>query len=284
MGNELNKPLDKTIISQTGFKNVIKSVVNSMFKIQADTKKIYIDLNSCMSILFHYKGINDVEIVKIVSDEIERFLQLYLNDKVEIIILFTLEPSQAHIDIYPDWCKVRYERVAYSKSEFLQNLILSLHRFSEDNPLIKVVNTKKVHPALIVYKNEVNSRNRSTVLSKDVVFQCLPLTNIVVYTGVNYMDLDDPMRNLPDDIELPEPYSLFLPVYLSLRGDSRNEFPGLSGFGPKKSCSYINKNKIRIKTGIESPDHSEKEWIDKYSQLYNINKLLDVNKEEIRLI
>lgn len=276
--------LDKKITTQSDFKRVISSVVSNIFKIVADTRKIYIDLNSCLSILFHYENINSPEAVEIISREIERFLQLYINDKVEIIVLFTLEHSQAHCDIYPDWCKERYERVAYNKSDFLQTLILSLHKFSETNPLIKVVNTKKVHPALVVYENEKNSRKRSTILSKDIVFQCLPLKNIVVYTGVAYMDLDDPMRTVPDDVELPEPYSMYLPYYLALRGDSRNEFPGMNGYGPKKSSEYVRRNKLRLKVGIESEEHPHKEWMDKYSQLYDINKLLDVNKEEIRLI
>lgn len=276
--------LDSKIISQSSFKNVIKSVVGNVFKIQADTKRIYVDLNSCLSVLFHYKNINAPDTVMIISSEIERFLQLYLNDHVEIIIMFTLEKSQAHVDIFPDWCKERYERVAYEKSTFLQELILSLHKFSASNPLVKVVNTKKVHPALVVYKNEELSRKRATVLSKDIVFQCMPLKTIVVYTGVKYMDMDDPMRSVPDDVDLPEPYELFLPYYLALRGDARNEFPGMPGYGPKKSSEYVNKNKIRIKTNMESPDHTLKEWVDKYSQLYDINKLLDINKEEICLI
>lgn len=277
--------LDKKITGQGEyFKKVMRSVVSKMFQIKADTRKIYVDLNSCISVLFHYDNINSPDAVAIMTQEIERFLQLYLQDKVSIIILFTLEPSQAHVDIYPDWCKKRYERVNYIKSDFLQTLIISLHKFSESNPFIKVVNTKKVHPALVVYQSEKDSRARSTVLSKDVVFQCLPLKNLVVFNGLQYMDLDDTMRNTPDDVELPQPYDLFLPFYFALRGDARNEFPGMTGFGPKKSVEYITKNKIRLKGDIESPEHPHKEWIDKYSQLYNINKLLEVNKEEIRLV
>lgn len=275
---------EKNITKQVDFKKVISSVVTNMFKIQADTRKIYLDLNSCFSILFRYDDVNNPEAVEIIGREIEKFLQLYVNDKVEIIILFTLEPSQAHLDIYPDWCKERYERVKYSKSDFLQTLILSLNKFSQQNPLIKVVNTKKVHPALVVYQNEKDSRKRSTILSKDIIFQCLPLKNIVVYTGVNYIDLDDNNRTLPDDVELPEPYDLFLPYYLALRGDARNEFSGIKGYGPKKSSEYVRVNKIRIKAGLDSPDHPEKEWCDKYSQLFSISKLLEINKEEIRTI
>lgn len=275
---------EKNITKQVDFKKVISSVVTNMFKIQADTRKIYLDLNSCFSILFRYDDVNNPEAVEIIGREIEKFLQLYVNDKVEIIILFTLEPSQAHLDIFPDWCKERYERVKYSKSDFLQTLILSLNKFSQQNPLIKVVNTKKVHPALVVYQNEKDSRKRSTILSKDIIFQCLPLKNIVVYTGVNYIDLDDKNRSLPDDVELPEPYDLFLPYYLALRGDARNEFSGIKGYGPKKSSEYVRVNKIRIKAGLDSPDHPEKEWCDKYSQLFSINKLLEINKEEIRTI
>lgn len=273
--------LDNAIMKQTDFKKVISSVVTRMFKVAADTRRIYLDLNSCFSILFRYDDINSSEAVSIVGTEIEKFLQLYLNDKVEIIVLFTLEPSQAHTDIYPDWCKERYKRVDYAKSDFLQTLIIGLKKFSDNNPLIKVVNTKKVHPALVVYKNEKDRRKRSTVLSKDVIFQCLPLKNIAIYTGVSYIDLDDRRRDLPDDIELPEPYDLFLPYYLAMRGDGRNEFPGLKGFGPKKSLEYIDINKIKIKAGM---DHPEKEWLDKYSKLYDINKLLEVNKEDICII
>lgn len=275
---------EKNITKQVDFKKVISSVVTNMFKIQADTRKIYLDLNSCFSILFRYDDVNNPEAVEIIGREIEKFLQLYVNDKVEIIILFTLEPSQAHLDIYPEWCKERYERVKYSKSDFLQTLILSLNKFSQQNPLIKVVNTRKVHPALVVYQNEKDSRKRSTVLSKDIIFQCLPLKNIVVYTGVNYIDLDDKNRTLPDDVELPEPYDLFLPYYLALRGDARNEFSGIKGYGPKKSSEYVRVNKIRIKAGLDSPDHPEKDWCDKYSQLFSISKLLEINKEEIRTI
>ena len=273
--------LDSAIIKQTDFKKVISSVVSRMFKIAADTRRIYLDLNSCFSILFRYDDINSPEAVEIVGTEIEKFLQLYLNDKVEIIILFTLDKSQAHLDIFPDWCLERYKRVDYARSDFLQTLIIGLKKFSDNNPLIKVINTKKVHPALVVYKNEKDRRKRSTVLSKDVVFQCLPIKNLVIYTGVYYIDLDDRKRDLPDDIELPEPYDLFLPYYLAMRGDGRNEFPGLKGFGPKKSLEYIEVNKIKIKAGL---DHPEKEWLDKYSKLYNINKLLEENKEDICII
>ena len=278
------RTLDKKITSQGDFKKVIESVVSNMFKIKADTRKIYVDLNSCLSILFHYENINSAETVEIIGKQLEMFLQVYLNDKVEIVILFTLDKSQAHVDIYPDWCKERYERVAYQKSEFLQTLIVSLNKFSETNPLIKVVNTKKVHPALVVYENERLTRKRSTVLSKDVVFQCLPLRNLVIYTGVKYIDLDDNVRQLPDDIELPEPYDLFLPVYLCLRGDTRNEFKGYPKYGIKRSVEYIDKNKLRIKASLESEEHPLKEWIDKYSALYNTNKLLELNKEEIKII
>lgn len=276
---------DKKITKQPDFKKVISSVVSNMLKIKADTEKIYIDLNSCLSILFRYDDINNPEAVEIISREMERFLQLYLNDKVEIVVLFTFMPSQAHVDIFPDWCKERYSRVNYAKSEFLQTLLVSLHKFSEMNPLIKVVNTREVHPALVVYENEKYTRKRSTVLSKDIVFQCLPLKNIVIYTGVSYIDLDDPMRALPDDIELPDP-EVMLPYYIALRGDSRNEFPGLPGYGPKKSLAYITKNRIRIKSGLDSDTdtHSEKEWLDKYSCLYNINKLLEYNKAQIKVI
>lgn len=271
--------IDKKIIGTRDFKVVVRSILKNMFKIQADTNKIYVDLNSCLSVMFRYEDIDSQELTDVVSDNIESFLQKYLEDGVKITILFTLEPSAAHRKIFPEWCKERNERVTYAKSVFLQKLILSLNAFSNDNPLIKVVNTRKVHPAAYVYTMEKSAKSRFTVMSKDVVFQCLPLRNMVVFTGVHYIDMEDPYKDLPDDITLPDNTGFFLPYYLAIRGDERNEYKGVSGYGPKLTVKYLNENKLRIKSGS---DHALKEHCDKYVQLYEINKILENCKEEFK--
>lgn len=277
-------PLDKKISSDSSYKKLIKNILGDMFRLKTDAKRIYIDLNSCLSILFREEDINNEEIIDEVGINLERFLQLYIADKVEVIILFTLEPSQAHIDTFPEWCKERYQRVDFMKSNFLPKLIQGLKEFSEKNSLIKVANTHKVHPALVVYCSEIKTRKKFAVLSKDVIFQCLPLNHMIIFTGRYYIDMSDRSRPMPDDVDLPEPTSLFLPVYLSIRGDSRNEYPGVKGFGFRNTMKYITEHKLRIKSNLEHPEHHLKETIDKYSALYDINKLMAINKETVKII
>lgn len=272
--------LDGKIKKTSNFKQVVDSIVARMFSVQVDTKRIYVDLNSCVSVLFRYDDVNNPEVSKMVSDNIEKFLLRYLETRTEIIILFTMEKSQAHIDVYPDWCKERYGRVDITKSGFLRALLLSLNEFSKKNALVKIANVHKVHPALVVYKNELNRRTKFTVLSKDVVFQCLNNRNMIVYTGVDIIDMEDEPRHLPDDISLTEPDTM-LPYYLAIKGDVRNEFPGIEGYAKRKAVKYCETNRIAIKVGA---DHPLKTDVDKCIQLYDISKLLENNKEEIRLI
>ena len=272
--------LDGKIKKTSNFKQVVDSIVARMFSVQVDTKRIYVDLNSCVSVLFRYDDVNNPEVSKMVSDNIEKFLLRYLETRTEIIILFSMEKSQAHIDVYPDWCKERYGRVDITKSGFLRALLLSLNEFSKKNALVKIANVHKVHPALVVYKNELNRRTKFTVLSKDVVFQCLNNRNMIVYTGVDIIDMEDEPRHLPDDISLTEPDTM-LPYYLAIKGDVRNEFPGIEGYAKRKAVKYCETNRIAIKVGA---DHPLKTDVDKWIQLYDISKLLENNKEEIRLI
>lgn len=277
--------IDKKITGQRDFKTVVSNVLKNMFRVQIypEIRKIYVDLNSCLSILFRYENINSPDITEAVSSSIENFLQKYLGDSVQVVILFTLEPSKVHIETYPEWCKERNERVDYGKSGFLQTLILSLNNFAKVNPLIKIVNHKAVHPAMVIYNAERLNRKEFCVLSKDAVIQCLPLKNMHIWTGVNYIEMDDPDRVLPDNITLPEPISLYLPFYMTIRGDARNEFKGVGDgyYGPQRTVKYINENKLKIKTGLS---HPLKEHCDRYLKLYEINNMLEANKEEIRTI
>lgn len=272
--------LDKKIQRTTNFKQVIESIVQRMFSVVTDTKRIYVDLNSCISILFRYEDVNNPEVAKMVSDSMEQFLTKYLESKTQIIVLFTLDKSAAHLKIYPDWCKTRYERVNIAESGFLRALLVSLGEFSKNNPLVKISNTHKVHPALVVYKNELGKRDKYTVLSKDVVFQCVPDKQMIIFNGVNLIDMEDEPRMLPDDVTLTDP-DFMLPYYLAIKGDVRNEFKGVEGYAKRKASKYCESNRISIKVGA---NHPLKEECDKYVQLYDIKKLLENNTEEIKLI
>lgn len=278
-----NSVVEKKLTNIDGYLKAMRKVVHKMFEIDPSTiecKKIYIDVNSCLSIMFRGDEYNTDECKNELQSILENFMNIMLLNKIQLIFLFTIEASQAHTDVFPEWCQERYKRVNIMKSVFLKQFLMAIKTYSEKNNSIKLVNTHKVHPALVVYQNEYRSKKKFLILSKDLVFQCLNLKTCSVYNGNTYADMDNPNRDLPEYIDIPEP-NTFLPYALALMGSSREEFKGLSGYGPHKSAQYINKHKIEIKLGL---DHPLKEHLDKYSVLFDIQKLLKINKQEIPVI
>lgn len=284
MREDMKTPVvEKRLLNSTNFISTLRSVVYKMFQVDPatiDCKKIYIDLNSCLSIIFRGEEYNTEECRQELQSILENFMNTMVLNRIQLIFLFTLEKSQAHIDIFPDWCKERYSRVDITKSNFMKHFIVAIEDYSRKNNSIKVVNTNKVHPALVVYQNECKSKKRFLILSKDLVFQCIPLKLCSIYNGVTFVDIENPNRDLPEYIDIAEP-DVLLPTALSLMGSSREEFKGLSGYGPYKTAKYVNKYKLEIKLNLE---HPLKEHCDKFSVLFDIIKLLEVNKEEIAIV
>lgn len=283
MKNYGKTKLDEKLEEVPGYIKMVRSVMYKMFDIDSkdvDARKVYIDVNSCASILFRADDINDPELMVEVQKILEKFINREIDNRTQLVFLFTLEPSSAHVSLYEDWCKKRYERVAILKSSFLRNFLMAVKKYQDTNSSIKIVNTHKVHPALVVYHNEYKTKKGFIVLSKDMVFQSLGLEHGYVFNGVNLILTGDPKRELPDMVDLEDP-DIMMPYYLSLAGSSREEFPGLKGYGPHKASKYCNLNRIKIKMGM---DHDLKEHMDKYSVLFDIRKLMEVNKEDIVII
>lgn len=269
--------IDKKLKDNERYKLVVTSIIQNMFKVDSYCKRIYVDINSCVSILFRYPDMNtDIELLSTITDQIEEFLLKYLENGTEIIFLYTVMRSKVHVEIYPEWCKTRGDRVDITKSGYLKKLIVDLNKYSSDNKLVSVINIKDKHPAMVVYDREFINKTKFLVLSKDPVFRCLPITNMSVYTGVCYVDMEDPERALPDNIELSN-HDL-LPYYLAIRGDEKNEYKGESKYGKVLSRNYVESYKLEIKSGLE---HPLKERCDKYADMYLINKLLSRYEEEV---
>lgn len=288
-----NKKFDNAILNNNKFLGVVRSIIFRMFAIDTEYRTIYIDLNSCLSVIFRYPNINEDIMVDEVYKIIEAFLLKYSNKKVKIIILWTMKPSKYHTDIFPDWCKERYERVDLRKSTFIKTLIVGLSKFSESNPeLLKLINVKDIHPAVVVkhmemYNNNVTGINkRFIVLSKDNVFRCFNMHRAIIYTGVYYIDFQDNFRALPDNIELDN-NDVLLKYYLALRGDRRNEYSGAPGYGIQRSLKYIKTHKVELLSNIPIVKKEDEEdlslYIDKYSKLWDVQNMYDETLKTIDL-
>lgn len=262
------------------FKSVIESLLKQLFDVRLEDskmKRIYVDLNSALSIIFRYENINDEDIITFTRDAIENFLLTNLKFHSEVILLYSLESSIVHTAIYPEWCKERDGRVRIVESDFIKKLLYSFKR-NEGKLKVRVVNTRGIHPAILIYKNELKYRTRSIILSRDCVFRCMTLSNVVLWNGVSWINPSSSILDLPDKIELDDP-NFSLPYYYTLRGDKRNEYKGFDGYGPVRTVAYLKQHRLKLKADL---DHPNKEFIDKHLPLYNI-ELMVKKAEEMEL-
>jgi hypothetical protein len=274
--------LDKEIEKKADFEDVVNGVIDRALDIEGDFDRIYIDVNSVVSVLFRADDVNSKKIVESSFASFERIFTKYTKRNTEIYLLFSTVKSTYHVGIYEEWCKERYERVDLSKSLGMKELIFALKKFSEQNKLIRVINTKEFHPALIVKYLEDGTKNRFIVISKDTVFYAFDINHGSQYTGVIYIDYDDDVAVMSDrhkEVEIPRK---MIKYYYALCGDKRNEFPGVSGYGPNKSIKYIKEYKLELEAGLE---HPQKEAIEKYCKLYDVsNMLITADKEKLNKI
>ena len=265
--------------------DLVKAIIGSSLKLEIDDSiyKIFIDMNSVFSIVFRTENVDCEENIYVASDFIEDIINKALEKKIEITFLFTVNNSIYHTNIYTDWCFDRSDRVNFNKSKFYKKLLLELKKYSNENNLIKVVNCKTFHPIAFIYDEASILKKDILIITRDKLFQCLDLRNVVIFDGKNYTFIRDKYRKLPDNIILDNP-SKYLKYYFVLNGDKiRTGYSGLKTYGKEKSIQYINKYRTELDMNLE---HPLKEFIDTYIGLYDINKIYEnylefKNKEKI---
>jgi len=268
--DKVKKRYDKNIISmKDDFRQVISYILNRVFDvhIDKDIKRVYIDINSALSILFRYESIDDSELLVKMSGIIEKFMVTHLDKGLDIIFIYTLDKSIVHHTVYPEWCKERNERVILRSSDFIKKLLINFAIYSSKNKHVKVLNCKNAHPAMVIKKLERFERTACLVLSKDNVFRCISHPTVSLYNGVDWIQFNVSDRPLPDKLEKLKNPDKFLPYYLAMRGDTRNEYKGMVGMGKVRTVDYINTNRIKIVSNIE---HKHSEFFDERLPLYDM--------------
>lgn len=275
--------LDNLITSKSDFRDIIKSNIKKMFNFVDDLYNndgkfvIYVDMNSVMSILFRYDKINDKKLMDDVSYIFEEFIDHCLKTSTKVVFMYTSQKSLVHTTIYENWCKKRYERVNLRNSEFILKFLTALNKFNEINKTVEIVNIKDKHIAHYIYENHVDSR-LFYVVSKDFVCQSLIFyKKCIVFTGVNYIDYRDLNPYMYDNLNIkklvPDGFEYLYPI---IRGDVRNEYKGIEGYGTIKTIDFIKKNKIKF---IIDGDYPLKDKINEFKPLYNLESLIDKYNE-----
>lgn len=278
--NKNKKKYNKDLISmKDDFREVVKYVLTRLFEVHIDQniKRVYIDINSALSILFRYDSIDDGNLLLKMSGIIEKFMVKHLDRGLDVIFLYTLETSLVHKTIYPEWCSSRNKRVELRNSEFIKKLLVNFSAYSAKNNHIRVINCKEAHPALIINKLEKFMTTGCLVLSRDNVHRCISRPTVSLFNGVDWIQFNVPNRPMPDKIEQLRNPDKFLPYYFALKGDTRNEYKGLSGMGKIRTVDYINSNRIKIVSDIE---HKHSEFCKGHLALYDM-KAMENKLEEL---
>ena len=126
---------------------------------------------------------------------------------------------------------------------------------------------------MYIQKMETNSKLKSVIISKDVTMHTIKSKNIYIYDGKKYYSLNEDTREYPlgADPGIITPY--LFKYYIALCGDDRSEYPGYKGVGIRKSNKYI--SKIYSWNSRRSRNIPYKEFLDKYSKLYDMNSMMD---------
>lgn len=275
------KSLDRLITSKADFRDIIKGNIKRMFTFAEElynTKAtVYVDVNSVTSILFRYDKLNDESLIKDISYIFEEFIDTCIRSSTKVIFLYTSKPSLVHTTIYPDWCKNRYERVVLKNSDFIIKFLTALNKYNEINKLVEIKNIDDKHPTHYIYENHLDS-GLFYVITKDFVCQSLIFyKKCIIFTGVNYIDYRDTNPYMYDNLDvksfLPENFEYLYPI---IRGDVRNEYPGIEGYGTIKTIDFLKKNKIKI---LVDGDYPLKDKINEYKPLYHLESLIDKYNE-----
>lgn len=271
--------LDKLITSKSDFRDIIKTNIKRMFNFVDDLYSlngngiVYVDVNSVTSILFRYDKLNDKTLIDDISYIFEEFIDHCIKTSTKVIFLYSSKDSLVHTTIYPNWCKERYKRVNLKNSDFILKFLTALNKFNEINKLVEIRNIDDKHISQYIYENHLDNK-LFYVISKDFVCQSLIFyKKCIIFTGVNYIDYRDPNPYMYDNLDIksfiPEGFEYLYPV---IRGDVRNEYKGIEGYGTIKTINWIKRNKIKI---IIDGDYNLKDEINKYKPLYNLESLIE---------
>lgn len=264
--------------------HVIKYHLDVDDSVLQDYRVVVLDLNSILSILFHYEEEkNSEESCILVSELIETLISKCISLGSNIEIFYTIKPSSYHVGIYPEWCSERYSRVDIKSSTFMKAMITSLHAIADKNKSKRIIvtNTGEFHPVMFL-KKYINNLTKTLIITKDPVFESIVAMNgaILYHNKIKYLDDKDRYKNEGINIS-PTEYKF----YKAFAGDDRNGFPGTPHFGKIRSVDYIRNNSRIIKLAYANPSSpvtdqlKYKDYI-KYAALYDYDKMLAYREEK----
>lgn len=273
--------LDQKIKNSKDFSKIVFYTLEDMFKVYIDRtiRDVYLDINSLISIIYRSQNPNDPEIVSSFGNYLSEFISRCETNKITIHFIYSTDKSKVHFDTYPNWCKDRYERVNFMKTEYVLKVLAILKNLSNNNTNIKLINTRNIHPAYYIWVKESGLskyNKRGIVISKDMVMMGIPISNLYIHNGRRLIDFKLENNYLKEYPDLNRKLALY---YIIIRGEARNEYKGVPGYGEVKSYNYIKENALNLILDKEDTKHILRDQINKFKRLYLLEDGLEYLKE-----
>ena len=249
-----------------------------------DSELLIINLNSVFSTAFYEPMINEFKNEERLDFYVEKisemFKKLLIRFSSQRIIIVYSDMKANFIEIYKDWRKKRYQNK--TKNEFAKvvfnHFIDVFNKIEEVSPTVDIIHTDEFDPALFThfYIYMKNYDKKIFLISRDRLdFLNLEHENVLMFDGQQYYT-EESFKN-HEVKKLPKINIHFLKFYYRLRGIKKYDYPGVRGYGPKRSIRYIKENIDNLVDGYDK--YCDKQLLLFYFDKY-IEDFLDKEKRE----
>ena len=226
------KKIEELLVIEWG--NIAPPIINT----------VVLDLNSALNTICRVEGLAEygVELyINEISHLIRNFIQSNLDKK--IIVLYNKEKTYLKEKLGDKYLDFFYDKRPELSNNIIEHFIKILEKIGESTN-INVVDTGKFEVALII--SILKNRGNVLVISRNhLVLQTIK-DGGYHWDGTFMYSRDTPVektyntKNIGSKLKFPKelPYTM-LPYYIFMRGILGHGYPGMNGFGEKRTMDYL---------------------------------------------
>ena len=237
---------------------------------------VIINLNSVFSTTFYEPMIeefmmSDDTMGDYVDSVGEMFKKALMHFSSQRILLIYSDKVSNLTEIYEDWRKSRYKNKSMNEfAKVIFNHFIDVFNQIEDvNPTVDIINTEEFDPAIFTHSFiRLRDYNKKIFLiSRDRLdFLNIENENVLMFDGQEFYTEKNFREH--ECKKLPEIHIQFLKYYYRLRGIKKYDYPGVRGFGPKRTFGYMENNISNLVDGYDK-------YNDEELRLFDFDKFID---------
>ena len=226
------KKIEELLVIEWG--NIAPPIINT----------VVLDLNSALNTICRVEGLAEYSVelyINEISHLIRNFIQSNLDKK--IIVLYNKEKTYLKEKLGDKYLDFFYDKRPELSNNIIEHFIKILEKIGESTN-INVIDTGKFEVALIIYI--LKNRGNVLIISRNhLVLQTIK-DGGYHWDGTFMYSRDTPVektyntKNIGSKLKFPKelPYTM-LPYYIFMRGILGHGYPGMNGFGEKRTMDYL---------------------------------------------